>query len=445
VSGTDWKLGDDRALIDYAKSLDCVHCGLCLTSCPTYALTGAEASSPRGRIHLMRAVAEGTLPADEDFAEEMDFCLLCRNCESVCPSGVRFGALMEHTRAGLVERGERPRLSRLMRWIGFRVILPHRFALRTTATVARLAQRSGLLTLIARIAPKRARSMLDAPTVPPASERARLPGTTPARGTQRGTVAVLEGCVMPELFGRVNRATVDVLAAAGYTSVVPLSHVCCGSLHAHNGDRRGALELARRTIEAFEGLTDAMGAPAPIVVNSAGCSAHLADLAHLFEDDPEWAARARALAARIADFSEFLARPEPLAGLKSAIERARERGPAPEHRRITWDDPCHLCHARGIRAQPRLLLDLVPGLERVEMRDAESCCGSAGIYALTRPDDAARVLEPKLASLAATGASLLVTGNPGCQLQWTTGVRRAGLDARVAHIAEVLADAVGDR
>jgi glycolate oxidase iron-sulfur subunit len=356
---------------------------------------------------------------------------------------VRFGALMEHTRAGLMERGQRPLLSRLLRWFGFRVILPHRRALRATAAIGRLAQRSGLLRLAASIAPRRARSMLDAPPIPPARERARLPELTRARGTRRGTVAVLEGCVMPELFGRVNRATVDVLAAAGYASVVPRSHVCCGSLHAHNGDRRGALDLARETIVAFEHLVDDAGAPVPIVVNSAGCSAHLADLAHLFGDDPEWAARASTLAARILDFSEFLARPEPLAGLKGAIASARS--PARGTTRVTWDDPCHLCHARGVRGQPRLLLDLVPGLARVEMLDSESCCGSAGIYALTRPEDAARVLERKLASLAATSASLLVTGNPGCQLQWTTGVRRAGLDVRVAHIAEVLAEAVGER
>lgn len=433
---------DDRALIDYAKSLDCIHCGLCLSSCPTYQLTGAEASSPRGRIHLMRAVAEGTLRADADFAEEMDFCLLCRNCESVCPSGVRFGALMEHTRAGLKERGGRGLLSRFARWLGFRVILPHRWALRATATIGRLAQRTGLLALIARIGGARASSLRDAPLVPPASERRRLSRTTPARGERRGTVAVLEGCVMPELFGRVNRATVDVLAAAGYASRVPRSHVCCGSLHAHNGDRDGARALARKTIEAFEPLVDENGSAAPIVVNSAGCSAHMKAMAHLFEGDPQWFERAQRLAARVADFSEFLARPGPLAGLQSAIGDAQERSPEPATRRVTWDDPCHLCHAQGLRLEPRMLLDVLPGIERVEMAGADSCCGSAGIYALTRPEDAAEVLAPKLAALASTHASVLVTGNPGCQLQWSTGVRRARLDVSVAHIAEVIAEAV---
>jgi glycolate oxidase iron-sulfur subunit len=433
---------DDRTLIDYAASLDCVHCGLCLTSCPTYKLTGAESSSPRGRIHLMRAVAEGTLTADADFAEEMDFCLLCRNCESVCPSGVHFGKLMEHTRAGLKERGQRGLFSRFARWVGFRVILPHRGALRMTATIGRLAQQTGLLALIARVGGARARSLLDAPTIPPAIERRRLPSKTPARDEQVGTVAVLEGCVMPELFGRVNRATVDVLAAAGYASRVPRRHVCCGSLHAHNGDRDEARKLARETIESFEPLVDESGAPVPIVVNSAGCSAHMKEMAQLFEDEPEWSARAQRLADRVADFSEFLARPEPLAGLQSAIEHVEKRTPTRDVRRVTWDDPCHLCHAQGVRREPRKLLDLLPGIERVEMAGADSCCGSAGIYALTRPKDAAQVLAPKLDALKSTHASLLVTGNPGCQLQWSTGVRRAGIEVSVAHIAEVIADAV---
>ncbi len=433
---------DDRTLIDYAKSLDCVHCGLCLTSCPTYNLTGAESSSPRGRIHLMRAVAEGTLQADADFAEEMDFCLLCRNCESVCPSGVHFGALMEHTRAGLKERGRRNLAARFARWVGFRVILPHRFALRATATIGRLAQRTGLLDLVARIGGTRARSLRDAPLIPPASERQRLPSETAAMGTQRGTVAVLEGCVMPELFGRVNRATVHVLSAAGYASRVPREHVCCGSLHAHNGDRDEARKLARATIEAFEPLVDENGSPTAIVVNSAGCSAHMKELAHLFEEEPEWSARARGLAARVADFSEFLARPEPLAGLRKALEHGRKITSERMPRRTTWDDPCHLCHAQGVRSEPRMLLDLLPGIERVEMVGADSCCGSAGIYALTRPGDAASVLAPKLDALAATKATLLVTGNPGCQLQWSTGILRAELDVRVAHIAELLAESV---
>jgi glycolate oxidase iron-sulfur subunit len=431
---------DAQTLVDYAKSLDCVHCGLCLNTCPTYRLTGAEPSSPRGRIHLMRAVAEGHIEADDDYAEELDFCLLCRNCESVCPSGVQFGAMMEHARGALSKTGRRTLGARLARWIGFRVLLPHRFALRSAAALGRLAQTTGLLKLAAKLGGKRAKPMLDAPSIPPRMERRRLPAVTPASGEPRGIVMVLEGCVMPELFGRVNRATVEVLSAAGYESRVPRAHVCCGSLHAHNGDLGGARELAMRTIELFE--TDA-----PIVVNSAGCSSHMKEYAHLFQDDLIWKERATRFSSRVRDFSEFFASREAREGLTRALAHAKagpKLGPelGAELGRVTYDDPCHLCHGQKIRREPRALLALVPGLVRVEMPDSESCCGSAGIYSLLRPADSAAVLEPKLRSLRASGARTLVTANPGCQLQWETGVKRAGLDVRVVHVAEVLARAV---
>lgn len=433
---------NDAQLIDYAKSLDCIHCGLCLSSCPTYALTGAEPSSPRGRIHLMRSVAEGTLVVDDEFAEEMDFCLLCRTCESVCPSGVQFGALMEHTRFGLDAAHPRPWFARLARWLGFRVILSHRFALRSVAAAGRMAQSTGLLKFVARLAGARGRALLDAPLIPSRPERALLPGTTPARGTQRGSVAVLQGCVMPELFGHVNRATTSVLTACGYECRVPQDHVCCGSLHAHNGDRAGARMLAQRTITAFEGLLDSRGEPVAIVVNSAGCGAHMKEYAHLFDDDPEWKARALRFSARVRDFSEFLAVGEAHAALVDAIARAGNTLPA---ERVTWDDPCHLCHAQKVRTEPRTLLASIPGIERIEMKDSERCCGSAGLYSLLRPSDASAVLEPKLRSLAQCGATTLVTGNPGCQLQWLAGVARAHLPVRVVHIAELLATAVATR
>jgi glycolate oxidase iron-sulfur subunit len=425
---------DAKTLVDYTKTLDCIHCGLCLNTCPTYKLTGVESSSPRGRIHLMRAVAEGQLEAEADFAEEMDFCLLCRNCESVCPSGVHFGAMMEHTRAGLELRKQRSIPARFARWIGFRVVLPHRFVLRTVATLGRFAQVSGALALIAKLGAARGRMLLDAPAVPPSEERERLPELTTARGARRGAVIVLEGCVMPELFGRVNRATVDVLAASGYDCRVVRSHVCCGSLHAHNGDLDGARALAKATIEEFE----AAGADLPVVTNSAGCSAHMKEYAHLFEDDAEWKERARKFAPRVKDFSEFLATPEAFEGLTQAMARS---GAQVDFGATAWDDPCHLCHAQQIRRQPRTLLAAVPGLVRVAMDDSEACCGSAGIYSLLRPDDAAAVLAPKLEALRACGAKTLVTANPGCHLQWATGVKRAQLDVNVVHIAEVLRDA----
>lgn len=424
---------DDAQLVDYAKSLDCIHCGLCLNACPTYALTGAEPSSPRGRIHLMRSVAEGRLAPDPEFAAEMDFCLLCRACESACPSGVEFGAMMERTRFGLDAVQARPWPQRIARWIGFRVILPSRLALRATAFAGRLTQESGAVKWVWKLFGSR--TLRDAPTIPPLEERALLPRSTPASGTRRDVVAVLQGCMMPELFGRVNRATVNVLSRVGIESRVPTEHVCCGSLHAHNGDRKGARRLARSTIEAFERIEDDAGRPVRVVVNSAGCGAHMKEYEALFEEDATWRERARRFSARVADFSQLLCEPSHKRELASALTRTSS--PA-SRERITWDDPCHLCHAQKIRDEPRALLDLVAGVERVEMSNAEGCCGSAGIYSLLRPDDAAAILEPKLRSLASTGATTLVTANPGCQLQWSAGIARSNMDVHVVHIAELL-------
>jgi len=267
------------------------------------------------------------------------------------------------------------------------------------------------------------------PSVPPWSERRLLPVATPARGARVGTALVLEGCVMPELFGRVNHATARVLAAVGYDVVKAADHVCCGALHAHNGDMEGARSLARSTVERFEA---AAPLDAPIVVNSAGCGSHLKELGRILEHDPQFAPRATALAARVVDFSQLLGRPDVLARLKPQLHPVDLGG------RVTWDDPCHLCHGQQVRGEPRKLLESVPGLQRVELADAESCCGSAGIYSMLRPLDSLAILEPKLEDLRRTGATVLVTGNPGCHQQWQTGVTRAGLNVQVLHIAELL-------
>ncbi len=404
---------DPRTLVDYAKSLDCVHCGLCLNTCPTYKLTGREPSSPRGRIHLMRSLAEGAIEPDADFAEEMDFCLLCRHCESVCPSGVRFGAMMEHTRGALEPLRRRPLHVRIARALGFGLFLRDRGALSLAARVARIVGRSRL---------------------PASSERVVLPTLTPAEGERHATVVLLEGCVMPELLGNVNRASATVLARAGCEVRVSPNLFCCGSLHAHNGELAGARALARAAIEACESLCDERGTPLALVTNSAGCGSHLKELAALFEPGDPWRARAAALAARTLDLAELLAREPIRARLASRVRRSNAlESLAP----ITWDDPCHLCHGQGIRREPRALLGLVP-LARVELDGSENCCGSAGTWSLARPADAKAVLAPRLDALRASGARTLVTANPGCHLQWDTGVRAAGLDVRVLHLAELL-------
>jgi glycolate oxidase iron-sulfur subunit len=412
---------DASTIVDYAKSLDCVHCGLCLNSCPTYRLTGREASSPRGRIHLMRSVAEGALPPDADFAEEMDFCLLCRNCESVCPSGVRYGSMMEHTRGALEASRARPLWVRAARRIGFGIILRDRLALRIAGWFARIADRTGL------------GRRLGAPPLPQRTERALLPTQIPADGETVASVALMEGCVMPEIFGGVQRATAEVLRRAGCHVRVSPMHVCCGSLHAHNGELNDARALARQTIEAYERLTDDSGAPLPLIVNSAGCGSHLKELEHLFENEEGWKTRAHALSARTLDLSQFLAREPMRSRLLSRIHT-----PLAAHGPLAWDDPCHLCHGQGVRKEPREWLRAAAGAELATLADPESCCGSAGIYSLLRPADAAAVLKPRIEALAASGARVLVTSNPGCQLQWESGIRAAGLDVRVMHLAEAL-------
>ncbi|MEM7517514.1 MAG: heterodisulfide reductase-related iron-sulfur binding cluster, partial [Planctomycetota bacterium] len=368
---------------------------------------------------------------DADYAEELDFCLVCRNCESACPSGVQFGTLMESARDGLEVLRPRGPLARLARFVGFRGILQRRFALSVSAFGLRFLQRTGLLRVAALLG-ERGRALAAQPAVPPLRERRALPASTPSSTQRRGAVALLQGCVMPEWLGRVNRSTVRVLGAAGFDTNVPTKHVCCGALHAHNGDREGARTLLKKTIELFEALPS--GDSLPLVVNSAGCGAHLREAEHFFEGEPEWEKRAAALAARVRDLSEFLTEQEASLPLKQSKDVALP---------LTYDDPCHLCHGQGIRTPPREWLDRIEGSNRVELADSESCCGSAGIYSILRPADAQAILEPKLDALERSGAKTLVTANPGCQLQWQTGVQKAQLDVEVLHLAELLDRSLG--
>ena len=409
-------LSDPKTLVDYTKSLDCIHCGLCLTSCPTFRLTGVESSSPRGRIHQMRGVAEGRLSPDADYAEELDFCLLCRHCESVCPAGVEFGALMEHARdARSVPRGF---LARVARWIGFRALLPSRAALTVMRLGTALLQRLGIARRAA-IFGSLGKGLASLPRVP--WRRPAPPAAGPAGGAP---VLSLEGCVLPELFPNVARDTNLTLGSAGFAVERLDGVVCCGSLHAHNGDLAGARALARTLIDRLERTNDER----PLVVNSAGCSAHLKELSHLFAGDPDWKERAERAAARVFDYAEFLGRNA------DRLKPMRWSGTAP----LTWDDPCHLCHGQGVRSEPRAILERL-GAPLVPLERSESCCGSAGLYSLLRPDDSQAVFREKRAAFEASGARVLVTANPGCQLQWSAGL--SDLEVEVLHLATVVARA----
>ena len=402
----------------YAESLDCVHCGLCLTSCPTYRATGRETSSPRGRIYLMRGMAEGRLDDVALLDEEASLCLGCRACETACPSGVRYGEMLEQTRAALSETRARPGWAHRLERLALRHVVPHRRRLRALIALLAVAQRTGIDRLVTRLGPRRlreARTLL--PAIPPAPERRRLPVSTPAQGRRRGRVALLEGCVMPELFGRVNDAARRVLARAGWEVVVPEAQGCCGALQAHSGDLETARSLARHNVHAFAPELPGVDA---VVVTSAGCSAAL-------RESEGWiGAEARPLAGGVRDVLEFL----------DEVGLGLELAPIP--RRVCYDDPCHLVHAQGISAAPRRLLESIPELDLVAHRDAQACCGAAGIYNLMQPEMSGRVLAPKLDAILEVAPEIVATANPGCAMQLASGLAGRGSGVPVMHPIELL-------
>jgi len=403
----------------FEKSLDCVHCGLCLQTCPTYRETGREISSPRGRIYLMRGVAEGRIPLAEVVAEEAYLCLGCRACETACPSGVEFGAMLELTRAEVEDAGLRRGPAKALERLALRGALARPRRLRLLFDLLALAQRLRLDRLALALAPRavRERGAL-LPRVPARSERRPLPERIPAVGEQRGRVGFLVGCVMPELFGGTNADTVDVLAQNGFDVVLPRGQGCCGALHAHAGDESFAHALARRNAAAF-----ARAGVREIVVNSAGCGAAMRDAGRWLGAEGE------ALAAGAIDVSAFLARE----GLRPMSGRIQAR--------VCYDDPCHLVHGQKVSDAPRRLLEQIPGVTLVPHDDPASCCGAAGIYNLTHPAMSQAVLERKLRSLAAADPDLIATGNPGCLMQLRSGAARAGLRAEIVHPVELLARA----
>jgi Fe-S oxidoreductase len=406
----------------YEHSLDCVHCGLCLPTCPTYLETGRESSSPRGRIYLFRAVAEGRLPVDEAVADEANLCLGCRACETACPSGVRFGSMLEMARAEVERADSVPSgwAKRIERW-ALRALVPHPRRLAAAIGLLGLVQRLRLDRLAEALAPASLRELSSlAPRVPPASERRKLPPLIPAVGERRGKVGFFVGCVMPELFGGVNEATVRVLTANGFDVVVPQAQGCCGALHAHSGDLDFARELARVNLEAFSDVD-------VVVTNSAGCGAALREL-------ESWLPGAGgALSERVRDVAEFLDAEGLRAPTSSIVGR------------VCYDDPCHLVHGQRVADAPRRLLQAVSGLELVEHTDPGACCGAAGIYNLTHREMSAAVLDRKISALAAADPDFVATGNPGCLMQIGRGAEQAGMRAQVLHPIELLDRAYSGR
>jgi len=403
----------------YARSLDCIHCGLCLESCPTYRETGREISSPRGRVYLLRGVAEGRLPLSDAVADEAYLCLDCRSCETACPSGVRFGSLIELARAEVQEAGLRKGWPKRLERFGLRGILPHRRRLHLAVGLLGAVQRLRLDRLLAPLLPP---ALRDSPAllsaVPPRRQRRALPRFVPAEGERRGRVGFFVGCVMPELFGAVNAATVRVLTRNGFEVSVPRRQGCCGALHAHSGDFEYARTLARRNIAAF--------APAEVdavVVNSAGCSAAMREAGDWLPEE------GGAFAAGVRDVAEFL----DAEGLRPPPGRLEAE--------VCYDDPCHLIHGQGVAEAPRRLLEQIPGISLRSHADPAACCGAAGIYNLTHAEMSQAVLARKLDALAAVDPDVIATGNPGCLMQLRAGAQLRGLRARVAHPIELLDEA----
>ena len=412
----------------------CVHCGLCLNECPTYRVVRQEMDSPRGRIQLMKGVAEGHIALTSDaFLTHTFRCLECRACETACPSGVQYGPLIESVRSQTTQAGLLPTRRRVADLV-LRHVFTRPRALRWAGYGLRLYARSGLQWLMRRSGLLR----LAAPGLaeverlsPPVSGRFLQASDlrfVPAEGPTRYRVGFITGCLMALSFADVHRASLRVLARNGCEVHIPEHQVCCGALHVHGGAREAGRQLARRNIEAFEA-----GGYDAIVINSAGCGSALKEYPELLAGDHKYHARAEDFASRVKDFSEFLAE----------LDLDRDFGSIDE--RVVYQDACHLMHGQGISSQPRELLAAVPGVELTELERPTVCCGSAGLYSATDTGLSLQILDEKLDEIEGSGANTLVSTNPGCLLHIAYGARARGLDLRVVHIAEFLDEAYSAR
>jgi len=405
---------------------DCVHCGFCLPTCPTYQLWGEEMDSPRGRIYLMKLGLEGKVKLTDTYASHFDRCLGCMACMPACPSGVQYDKLIEATRAQLERHYGRSLWQRIYRQMVF-AVFPHPARLRALLAPLWLYQRLGVQALLRRsgalrLLPQRLRSMEALlPRLSGQSFNSRMPVVIAAQSQKRRRVGLLLGCVQRVMFPEVNAATARVLAAEGCEVVVPAEQGCCGALMIHAGREAEALEFARKLIDVFAGAK-----VDTVVINAAGCGSNMKDYAYLLGDDPKYAEKARNFSAKCKDVSELLAELEPQA----------PRQPLPL--RIAYHDACHLQHAQGVRNQPRQVLKNIPELELVEVPDSAICCGSAGIYNLVEPQPAEQLGDRKAQNCLSTGAQAVVSANPGCLLQITSGLRRAGRELPVLHMVELV-------
>jgi glycolate oxidase iron-sulfur subunit len=416
-------------MIEAALYNQCVRCGLCLPTCPTYIETLTETSGPRGRISLIKDVAEGRLDVlSPGFVHQMSECLDCRACEAVCPSGVQYGTLVESARAR-IERATAPKrgfFSRFGRWLALKALFGNLGLMRFCATLLRFYQRSGLQSLVRAIGLLRLFRLSETEAFAPSiSKRYFVPNDQVFEAAGARLKVILHaGCVMQVAFAHVHDATVRVLTANRCTVVVPAEQGCCGAIAVHAGEPEFSETLAKRNIEAFE-----RSGAGFYIVNAAGCGSALKEYGELLSGDPRWADRAEAFAARVRDVLEFLDQLQ----LNPLIGKLDET--------VTYQEPCHLVHAQRISEAPRRLLAQIPGLQLREMNESSVCCGSAGIYNLTEPAMSKRLRDRKVANIMQTGAHVVATANPGCDMQVTAGLRSAGYNARVRHVVELLDEA----
>lgn len=421
--------GNDVPNYDFIAN--CMHCGLCLPHCPTYFMTGLERSSPRGRIRMIKSVADADLPVSDLFVREMNFCLDCQACETVCPAGVKYGALVESARAQILEGGFEGKLSTWIKRFFFRFIFVRPNRLLTVASLFRLYQRTGLNRIvetsgILKLFSRRLHQiqfLFPVISKIPSSEvlfERMLP-----IGKPRLKVGFLTGCIMDISFADVNIDTVQLLLHHGCEVVIPHGQTCCGSLQAHNGDMSIGRRMARQNVAAFE--RENLDA---IIMNSSGCGAFMKEYGHILADDPDYADRAKRMSKKVKDITEFLVEIGLIVGTSPDKKLAAKR--------VTYHDACHLIHTQKVSQQPRILIRSIPFIEFIELPESTWCCGSAGIYNITHYDDSMQLLKRKMENMKKINPDVLVSGNPGCLIQIKHGLQREGMNVELLHTATFL-------
>ena len=410
------------------KTMKCIRCGFCLDACPTFRLTGQETLSPRGRIYLVKSWRQGVLPLGEDIVHALDTCLGCRACETACPSGVEYGSILEMARTQIEKQHARPASQSFARAQLLGTLTnPGRMAasLKAAGLFGKLTQ-GKMPGFVAKMLSGSDEAAVSLPMPKGPVRVHEIPERTPAMGTKRHTVGILAGCVMRVLFGETNSATLSVLQKNGCEIVAPKIAGCCGALHLHTGFEDESKARIRAMIDAFEPHIQSLDA---IIVNSAGCGSTMKEYGELLADEPAYAERAHAFAKKVKDVSEWL------------VEIGITPPTKPLNATISYHDACHLAHGQKVRQQPRELLKSIPGVKLVEMDESDTCCGSAGVYNITQPEMAKRLLERKLQNLKATNATIIATGNPGCLAWIQQGAQDAGMSVRICHPIELLAEA----